>query len=187
MSKRWPELVWVSALSVLAGSGCYTKLAHRPVSVEGTVATVYHVDYRDDCSSCHRANPYGWPTVGPAFYDNVDLYAWQWYYQVPWWADAPFWGSEEGVGVPQSEARDFSRRHVAPPEASYGPPTVGAQAGMAPPVSKAATDSSQPETNALPPEPRRDFSRREADQAGERQRQPINAGQQTGQNKKKEQ
>lgn len=58
---------------------------------------------------------------------------------------------------------------------------------MAPPVSKAATDSSQPETNALPPEPRRDFSRREVDQAGERQRQPINAGLGTGQNKKKEQ
>ncbi len=187
MLKRWPALVWVAVLSVLVGSGCYTKLAHRPVPVEGEVATTYHVDYRDDCSSCHKGDPYGRLAVGPTFYHNADFYAWQWYYQVPWWADAPFLGSDEGAEVPQSEARDFSRRHVAPPEATYGPATVGAQAGMAPPVSKTATDSGQAATSASPPDPRRDFSRGEVDRTAERQRQPNNAGQQTGQSKKKEQ
>jgi len=144
------------------------------------------VDYRDDCSSCHKANPYHQAAFGPEFYHNADLYAWQWYYEVPWWLDASFDEAGESTSARESEARDFSRRHVAPPEASYGPPALGAQSGMAPPVSKASAESGQTETVAPAPDPRRDFSRREVDQASERQRQPNSTAQPTQQSKKKE-
>ncbi|MBC7187339.1 MAG: hypothetical protein H5U38_09930 [Calditrichaeota bacterium] len=188
VSARWRAFAVAALVSALFGSGCYTKLAHRPVEVDGEGITTYRVDYRDDCSSCHRGNPYQQVAFGPAFYHDPDLYAWQWYYAVPWWADAPYLGGGDNAVAPQSEARDFSRRQVAPPEATYAPATVGGQSGMAPPIGKTSADSGQTPAAAPAPEPRRDFSRRQVEQAGEHQRQPTSAGQnQTDQTKTKKQ
>ncbi|MDZ7385035.1 MAG: hypothetical protein ONB07_02840 [candidate division KSB1 bacterium] len=165
------SVLLLALVSTFAATGCYTKLWHRPVEVEGAVASTYRVGYGDDCSSCHSHNPMHEQAFGPAFYHDPGLYAWQWYYQVPWWMDVPVVSGQEGGVSGQAEARDFSRRHVAPLEQPYTPTTVGGQSGMAPPMGKVGTESTTPATVPPAPEPRRDFARREfGEQSGERQR-----------------
>ncbi len=171
ISVRWCTNGFVALLGIVLATGCYTKLSHSPVQVEGGVVSTYRVDYRDDCASCHGGNPLYEASSVPRFYDNPAFYAWRWYYQVPWWADAAPLLPEEDVSSEGVEARDFSRRRVAAQEESYAPATVGGQSGMAPPVSKVGADNNAPPAAVPAPEPRRDFVRHEGDQSGQRQRQ----------------